>query len=321
MKKPLIILLALKLTACLQVPSLEQQRSPLTQSEAAKTQGLLVIHLPYVGQGDATLIQLPSGKNLLIDTTNPQAALENLMPYLESFKIQSLDAVLLTHYDLDHVGGLETLVKNGIEIKTLYDRGAETYNESTYSQYLSQALASDLNPIALKAGDKIELDNQVKIHVLAASGQVLNEAGGLSSLDLSPETYSSQENASSIVLLIEYGEFRYLTGGDLTGGSDLGGFLSPDVESLVANALERPVDALHANHHGSLSSSNENFIEASHPEAVFIQAGVANFYSHPHPSVINDWLSIGAEVYSTHEGAGYLLTSDGSGFNVEVFEE
>ncbi|MCB1215681.1 MAG: MBL fold metallo-hydrolase, partial [Deltaproteobacteria bacterium] len=307
----LILLISLN-TACLQVPSPEEQKQSLPQSQSFSESGELQIYFPYVGQGDSTLIQLPSKKYLLIDASNPQSAKEELIPFLEAKGVKKLEALIISHYDLDHLGGLQSLAEAGIEITQLYDRGSELiFNENTYTQYLSQALELDLSPIPLQAGETLNLSEEVEIKVLASSGEVLGENKIWTSLDLSPESYSSRENASSLALLIEYGNFRYLTSGDLTGGKDLDGFLSPDMESLVAASLKGTVDVVHANHHGSLSSSNQNFILATLPEAVIIQAGIHNFYGHPHPQVIQAWQSIGAKVYSTDEGKGYAVFSDG----------
>jgi competence protein ComEC len=129
------------------------------------------------------------------------------------------------------------------------------------------------------------------------------------SLDLTQEGISEVENGSSISLLIEYGKFRYLTSGDLTGGGSPGGFQSLDLESPLAK-LVGEVSIVHANHHGSLTSSNDNFVNALKPKAVIFSLGDGNEFNHPAQEVLQRWNNAGAKLWLTEKGAGGFIAGE-----------
>lgn len=323
-----ILFLFCSLTACMLLPALPQRGDAgvsIPDADAVETGSRLEIYLPDVGQGDATLLRSPRGKTLLIDAGPPSAGRERLLPLLRELKVDKLDALLVTHYDLDHLGGVPSLLAgedgevgtgDDIRVGIAYDRGGTPWDNSPgYDGYLSALAEAGIPRRTLEAGQTLPLDEAVEVLCLAANGAVAAPGGDPVAVDLSPATYSGKENAASIALRIEFGDFRYLTAGDLTGGGSLDGFLTPDIESLLVEATGR-VDVVHANHHGSLSSSNASLVEATAPGAVVIQAGKDNAYRHPHPEVLARWLAIGAEIYSTAEGTGFRLETLGDGFEI-----
>lgn len=328
MRIALALLLLCCLPACMPLPALPQRGETGYSAHApdpVEEGAMLRIYIPDVGQGDATLLQSPGGKTLLIDAGPPSAGRDRLLPFLRKLNIARLDALVVTHYDLDHLGGVPSLLagedgKRGtaddIAVGISYDRGGEPWDNSPgFEGYLSALAEAGIPRRTLEAGQTLPLDEAVDILCLAANGAVAAPGWAPVSVDLTPAAYSGKENAASIAFLIEYGDFRYLTAGDLTGGASLDGFLTPDVESLLAEAAGK-VDVVHANHHGSLSSSNSSFVEATAPDAVLIQAGEDNAYGHPHPEVLSRWRAIGAEIYSTAEGMGFRLETLGDGFEI-----
>ncbi len=321
-----LLFLVLLVTACgLPKPQLSLRGDSSVNQIAEDPDGSLKIFIPYVGQGDATLLLMPSGKTLLIDAGPPGAGRDFLIPLLENLGISALDAMIISHYDLDHLGGVPDLLagrddqlgtEDDITVAKVYDRGGIPWDSSPgYSAYL-QALEMSQSPRkTLAVAEEIDIDPDVGIRCLAVNGEVWNQ-GNIQSIDLTPNTYSSKENAASITLLLEFGAFRYLTAGDLTGGGSTDGFLSPDIEGLLADAVG-PVDALHVNHHGSTTSSNQAFVDKTSPEAVFIQAGVDNPYGHPRAQVVHNWEAAGAKIYSTEKGRGFRLSLEGGNFSIE----
>lgn len=317
-----ILLCLFSLSACMSLPSPDLDRNKINGSDSVPppAEGELRIWIPYAEQGDATLIQFPNGKSLLIDAGTPQSGRDLLLPFLRSLGIDHLEALLITHYDWDHLGGVATLLAgedgllgtgDDITLDVAYDRGGEPWDDSPgLGDYLGALDILGIPRETLEAGQRLLLDSNVKALCVTANGIVYHDSGDFLWMDLSPATFSGKENAASIGLLLEMEDFSYLTAGDLTGGANLNGFLSPDVETLLAESLGE-VDVVHVNHHGSSSSSNETFVAATQPEAVFIQAGIDNRFGHPTFQVLQRWEDIGAEVYSTHEGEGFLLTTDG----------
>jgi len=327
-----ITAIGLWLAACLTIPNEFQvsERQGNSNSSSPEESGRpLGIYLPYIGQGDATLIRSPDGKSFLIDAGPPGAGRKFLLPLLKQLGLNRLDGLLITHYDLDHLGGVPELLAgedgevgtiDDIKLTCAWDRGGVPYDSSPGLIPYFESLQETQTPRqAVELGQELALDPALKIRIVAVNGEVWDSSGNTSRVDLSPETFKEKENAASIALLIEYGNFRYLTAGDLTGGGMLNGFLTPDVESLLGEAIGE-VDVLHADHHGSLSSSNANFVAATSPQAVFVQAGIKNPYGHPASEVVERWKHVGAELYSTEGGAGYILTSDGKDFQIETID-
>lgn len=318
-------------SSCLALPGPEplfQSRAVIAAHSPSSDNAKFQIWVPYVGQGDATLMIFPNGKNLLIDAGPPGAGKNYILPLLEKLEIHTLDALVVSHYDLDHLGGVPEIFagKDGIantdddiRILAAYDRGGAPWDNSPgYGNYLGTLEESKVPRFNLGAGDHLALDAEVNIRCVAANGVVGDGNAAPLTIDLSPPTYSGRENAASIALLFERGPFRYLSAGDLTGGGMSDGFLTPDVESSLAGLVGN-VDALHVNHHGSRSSSNSAFVGLA-PRSVFIQAGKDNPYHHPVPEVVERWEQSGAKIYSTKEGQGYLLESGGNGVSVKEIQ-
>lgn len=317
------LLYCLLVASCVALPALPQRgETELTAIEKTKPEsaGEMRIYIPDVGQGDATLVLSPEGKSLLIDAGPPAAGKEAILPLLRELKINHLDALLVTHYDLDHLGGVPSLLagedeamgtEDDIGLGLAYDRGGTPWDNSPgMNAYLITLFQGRIPRRALTAGEALPFDNALQIKIVAANGAVVTENGSITQVDMNPVTYSGKENAASVAVLLEYGNFRYLTAGDLTGGGMTDGFLTPDVETLVAEAVGA-VDVVHVNHHGSLSSSNPYFISATAPNAVVIQAGRDNPYGHPNHAVVERWREVGAEVRSTAEEGGILLVTSG----------
>ena len=322
-------LLCLLLTSCLSLPALPQRgqgSAPGSNSYPSEKSGIMRLYFPDVGQGDATLLISPEGRTLLIDAGPPSAGRDVLLPLFRTLSISRLDSLLITHYDLDHLGGVPSLLagedgqlgtEDDVLVGVAYDRGGKPWDNSPgLNGYLFALLSGDIPRQSLEAGQTLSLDNTLRLEILAANGTVRIGTEKPATIDLTPKTYSGKENAASIALLIEYGGFRYLTAGDLTGGGMTDGYITPDVESLLAETVGA-VDVVHVNHHGSLSSSNESFVKTTKPQAVVIQAGKDNPYGHPNRDVVERWRQIGAEIHLTSEEGGIILESDGDGFGID----
>jgi competence protein ComEC len=293
-------------------PPSEWKNTP-SISESPNQIGPMKITVLNVGQGDSTLITTPNGKNLLIDAGADGKGREVILPYLQAHQMTSLDVIIATHYHADHIGGIDEVIagRDGqlgsdddfIPKIAVYDRGGTPFeNTPIYPQYLN---AVQDYRLSLTAGDLISIDPNVMIHCIVAGGSLLN---GLS-LDLTQEGISEVENGSSVALLIEYGKFRYLTAGDLTGGGSPGGFKSLDLESPLA-ALIGEVSVVHVNHHGSLTSSNEVFVNTLRPKAALFNVGDGNDYGQPAQEVLERWNGALAELWLTEKGSGGFISSE-----------
>ncbi len=251
--------------------------------------GDLIITLIDIGQGDATLIQSPSGRTLLFDGGDNGRGNSIVVPFLQSVGVDTLDYMVASHYHADHIGGLDE-VFNAIPVReAVYDRGW-SYHTATYTSY-ANTVASKRQTI--EPNQVIDLGEGVIVTCIALNGN--------GQLD-PPFNSSNEENEYDICLLVEYGDFDYVQAGDLTGGN---GTYYEDIETSVA-PLVGDVDIYHVNHHGSLSSSNPTFLQTVQAEVSVISVG-NNSYGHPAQTVLNRLVQYGSFVYQTETGDGGTL--------------
>ncbi|MEZ4389076.1 MAG: MBL fold metallo-hydrolase [Candidatus Krumholzibacteriia bacterium] len=248
-----------------------------------------------VGQGDATLIRSSSGMTLLFDGGENGKGNGVVLPYLASQGITSLDYIVASHYHSDHIGGLDEVYSQTGAVFGVWDRGW-TYTTVTYSDYAS---ATAGNRYTLVDGQVFDLGDGVTVTCLGLNGN-----GQLGS----PYTNSTYENEYCVALLVECGDFDYVQAGDLIGTNDGG---HKDIETSIAQDLvamgKADLEVYHVNHHGSNTSSNASFLNATTPEVAVISVGTPNSYGHPHQEPLERMLARDIFVYQTTPGSGYVL--------------
>ncbi len=250
--------------------------------------GTLTITVLDVGQGDATVIESPSGQTLLFDGGENGKGYGVVRPFLLSRGINSLDYMVASHYHADHIGGLDE-VASQFPVGVAYDRGWN-YTTVTYNNYASAV--ADVRQ-TLTPGQVIDMGEGVTVTCVALNGN-----GQVNS----PYTSSSLENEYDVCLLVEYGGFDFFQAGDLTGNPNSG---YEDIETSVA-PLAGDIDVYRVSHHGSYSSTNSFFMQTVQPEVSIITVG-SNSYGHPHQSVLNRLVQYGGFVYQTETGSGGTL--------------
>lgn len=240
-----------------------------------------------VGQGDAILIESPTGTQVLIDGGRGNAvlgALEEVMGYFDT----DIDMVVATHPDADHIGGL-------IEVLKRYSVGSilMTENES------DTALYETFMGAVYAEGAKIIYARDTQVFTLGEG-----EGGEISLSVLFPEDSPAnlESNESSIVMQMQYGEIGYLFTGDSPKS------VEEQLVVLKKDVLESEV--LKAGHHGSKTSTSPLFVEAVAPQYAIISAGKDNSYGHPHEGVIETLTESGAVIKSTaKEGSIYSVSN------------
>jgi competence protein ComEC len=237
-----------------------------------------------VGQGDATLIDLPYNHGTyLIDAGGeipfPKEEWEEkknrfsvgediLVPFLKSKGITSLDALILTHGDLDHIGGAEAVL-----------------DEMKVGELL----------ISPGSGEKMEVDRIVKMaqEKRMPVKEVMyrdNWRGDRNGLHIvSPLDKEYEGNDDSIVLYGEIGSKKWLFTGDL----------EKEGERAFVATFDLPVDVLKVGHHGSNTSTSEAFLDETDPSVAVISAGETNRFGHPHPEVVERLKERGLTIYNT----------------------
>lgn len=270
------------------------------KQDAGAAQGRLRISVLDVGQADAILLQ-DGKRNIMIDVGNDakdkvgdSGGRQALIKALDKAGVNRIKTVFVTHHHRDHMGNI-MYVRGKYGVSNIYDSG---YVNSGYKA--SVALDRDLragryNGEALKAGDKITIDKNYYIEMLAP-GDFLSQK------DL------KNMNNTSLVLMLHYGSFKML----LTG----------DAEAPVEDALQQKygtalqADVLKVGHHGSKTSSYWPFISKVKPKYALISCGDFSIYKHPNKNVVGSLTHLGAKVLTTHDHGTLTVTTDGKSFEV-----
>lgn len=260
-------------------------------NEAVKTEKILVtaghemqVHFIDVGQGDSILIESPSGKTMLIDG-GVKGAGQQIVPYLKELGINKLDIVVATHPDADHIGGLIPVLDT-MPIEQFYDSG-KVHTSQTFEEMLTRIDEKNIPYHVPKIGDDIEFDKDVNVKVLNANDQ------------------ATDNNDASIVLKMTYGNVSFLLTGD-AGVALEKEMLQYDVEATV----------LKAGHHGSNTSSSEEFIQAVKPKVAILSYGEDNKYGHPHAEIVDRLQAIGSKIYATADLGTITVSTDGVNYTV-----
>lgn len=252
-----------------------------------KNPKLLKVAFLDVGQGDAIYIEAPNKKQVLIDGGKDSKLLYSLSKVMP-FADRSLDLLIITHRDIDHIGGLPMLLE-GYRVEKVIDNGL--MGETEVSNLIDEKIfnRSIKKEIAQK-GMRVVLDkkNEVYLEIIYPNREV-------SGLDL---------NDGSIVVKLVHKENSFLLTGDA----------SIYVESLIMweeNEKDLNIDVLKLGHHGARSSSSILWLEKTSPAIAIISAGKGNSYGHPHEETLKRLKELEIPFLSTTDLGTILIKSDG----------
>ena len=238
------------------------------------------VHFIDVDQGDSIFIQLASGKTVLVDA-GTDAAGETVVAYLKSLGVSTIDYVIATHPDADHIGGMIDVL-NAFKVNTFVNSG-KTHTSKTYENML----------VAIKAeGAK---------YVEPKNGQVFENDPALQSFFkvLFVNANASDNNDASIVTQASYCGKNVLLMGDA----------SQDIEKEIIKSYPTlKAQVVKAGHHGSSTSSALEFFKAVSPNAVVLSYGEGNSYGHPHQEVLANIAAVKAKAYSTSTSGTIVAT-------------
>ncbi|MCC8046553.1 MAG: ComEC/Rec2 family competence protein [Clostridiales bacterium] len=280
-----------------------------------------------VGQGDGALIQLPDGTNCLID--GGSTSVSSLWEYrisqtVKYYGISSLDYIFLSHADSDHVSGIEEYLEDylsgfagrnahGISLKNLVLPPTE--DESDFEALTERC--RELGITVLRMEEGAVLGNAVSSLVSGQSAEssqaatvsssAAADSWSLTCMAPSSDSLSGDKNEDSMVLLLQYGNFRMLFTGDLEGDAEL---------ALAASGADLTCDVLKVGHHGSKGASSEAFLAAASPAFGIISCGANNTYGHPATAAVERLEAADVTLYATMDCGAMTVRSDGTSYRI-----
>ncbi len=254
--------------------------------------GRLHVIFMDVGQGDAIFIETPAGRQVLVDGGPIEATLLSQLGRQMPFWDRTLDLVVLTHPDSDHINGLVPVLEryrvDGVVFREV------PLEAEVYAHWLQLLEAEQTAVYRGEAGLEIALDDGLVMTVLHPGGSLI---GGTD-----PDV-----NNNSVVTRLAYGEVSVLLTGDIEAEVE---------QQLAADDVPLESTVLKAAHHGSCSSTTSEFLEAVDPEVVVISVGAENRFGHPCAEVLERLADL--PIYRTDQQGVIEVVSDGARVWVET---
>jgi competence protein ComEC len=200
--------------------------------------------------------------------------------------VRALDALVLTHPHLDHIGGAESVLRT-FDVAAVYDPGFPAPNPE-YLEVLELAASKKIPWRAARAGDSLNVSGLV-IEVLAPAREAQP---------------AEDANVTSVMLSVRFGELELL----LTGDAYV------DAERRIVGALPTELEILKVGHHGSDTSTDSLLLARARPAVALVSAGRGNRYGHPDPDILARLERAGARVWRTdqHGTVSVVGRRDGS---------
>lgn len=244
--------------------------------------GTLQIHYLDVGQGDSTYIKV-NDMDILIDA-GPKSDADKLMAQLKAFNIDDFEIVIATHAHEDHIGGM-TKVFDNYKVESFY-MPKTNHTTKTFENMLKAVNKQGLKVTTLKGGMNIDLGAGANFNVYSPNADSYEELN-----DYSP------------IMKLNYGDSSFMFTGDAE--------VLAEKEVLQKYPKELKADVLKLGHHGSTTSSSEEFIKAINPKYGVISCGVDNSYGHPHKEILSLMNKYNIKIYRTDKQGQITVTSDG----------
>ncbi|MGE5618973.1 MAG: ComEC/Rec2 family competence protein [Sphingomonadaceae bacterium] len=257
--------------------------------------GEMLLAVLDVGQGDCILVRSPSGRTMMVDGSHDRGDVERaVLPYLESQGISSLDYLVLTHPDQDHVGGMPALLE-AVRVDAFVDAAPPGQTNQSYLRTLQLVRSKGIEAIkARRDQTSIDLGAETRVEVLGPEDPLLRG--------------ESADNDNSVVLRITYGSVSALLTGDLERDGE---------RRILSHATDIRSQILKVSHHGSQGATSADFLAAVDPEVAIISVGAGNQYGHPHRQMLQRLELRKVDIYRTDLQGTIQVTIDGRGYRVE----
>ena len=247
------------------------------------------LHVAFldVGQGDAILITTPTGQQVLLDGGPSPAALTSALGREMPFWDRSLDLVIMSHPDADHITGLVSVLER-YRVDGWADSGYPD-DDAVYARCLELLQEQGVPRYQVRAGERFDLGQGIALEVLHPPPTLMVGS-------------ESDSNNNSLVVRLVWGEASFLLTGDVEAEGE---------RLLLHSGQPLEADVLKVAHHGSGGSSTEAFLAAVAPRYAVISVGADNHFGHPAPAVLERLGERGTTIVRTDEQGTVEFTTDG----------
>lgn len=256
----------------------------------------LRIHFIDVGEGDSILIQTPKDNAILIDAGNIITGFK-VLKYLNRNNIDSLDYLIFSHPHFDHVGGAFHILQT-INVKKIFDNGqglTKISKSNDLYRWYEELVRKNNNYNILEAGDKFSIDG-VKFKIIWPS-----------------QTFISTDfNSNSLVIIVEYKNFRCLLTGDITTDAEI---------EILKKTKKIKADVLKVSHHGSDDASSEEFLRAISPTISIISVNKENIRNFPSRTVVQKLIALPSKVLRTDINGTIIVRVNEKGEIIKISTE
>ncbi len=241
-----------------------------------------------VGQGDSILLHASDGTDVLIDG-GIRSAGPTVVAYLQSEGIDDIEVMVVSHGHADHIGGLIDVLRSTIPVSSVVYNG-DPCSTTTCLDFFAETQNRGLTPTPAKVGQS-------------------HSWGAMDALVLNPQlALTGDQNEDSVVLLVTYGDRRFLFTGDIGSSTE---------QIILGLATPVAADVLKVAHHGSKYSSSADFLDAVGPKWAIISVG-ENSYGHPTQEMLDRLAAAGALIRRTDRSGTVVVTSDGRVLDMET---
>lgn len=259
--------------------------------------GDLLVHFIDVGQGDCTLIETGS-KKILVDA-GEQGNGDIILAYLDSRNVEKLDLVVATHPHSDHIGSMPDVLREISADEVLFGYVPDKLIPTTriYEKLLDVLEQKEIPATEAAPGMLYDLGNGAQMTVLGPVSEDIDDL-----------------NNTSVVFRLDYGETSFLFTGDAEKESER--------EILAASAPGAlRADVLKLGHHGSSTSTTQEWLDAVDPEMAVALMGADNKYGHPHRETLEKLRKAGVTLYRSDLNGTVVMGSDGKTLSVSTEKE
>lgn len=261
---------------------------------ACSKNNFLEIHIIDVNQGDSSLIITPNKISILVDAGEDEYS-RNVIRELKLSGIKKIDYIIATHFDSDHIGGLDKVISEFDIENIIIPPGSE--NHKDYYEFREAYYRKNKKPIIINDYQVIPIDEDINMYILSPTNLKIDKY-------FNYEHSSEDLNKNSIVFILKYMDYKMLFTGDIDS----------DVEKTLIDKYNiENLTFLKVAHHGSKYSSSDEFLSVVNPKIASISCGYKNRYGHPHQETLNRFKKYHSLVYRTDYNGTMIFYFDKEG--------